>query len=434
MGWTSLVAGLIFTAVLSLVYVTISVPISGSVAAASSANSNMFYFLLSTPSILLYTTAGVLEALLWGTSPEKMSYGFASFEIAKVITGYTAIVIFHLTLVGAILAVIGAQVVQIASLFVFTRKEYTSGPSMQIIKSMVKNGWIALLNNIHPLIVSLDFLLVGVLTGSTNILALYGAALIFGNVVNYSGAIASGLYPSILSGKDPSESTNQIFELQLIFLFPMVLGAIVLREQLLNLLNSEYTSGAFILVIITIGAIFSSLQSIPDSVIAGSDTTDVNEKANFASYLKSKLFLLSKINLGLAVAYLISVAIAAYFLRVPSPATANIAQYDTLGELWATASAGMFAAGYFLKMHYVRKMIRIRINSRLLSALVISSIFYSLALYLLSMILTPTGGEISQALRIFAIGIISLAVYGGLMYSLSEITRNLMRAVVRTFV
>lgn len=437
-GRTAVVSGLLFSAVLTVIYLIISFPISGSVSAVSSLQANFFFFLISTPQVLLYVLSGALEAVLWGVSPEKGSYGFASFEIAKVIIGYVTVSVLHLSLTGAIITVIAAQIVQMLSLMLFTKGEYGATTSFETIRSMLKTGWLAILNNIHPLVINMDFLVVGIITASTLPLALYGSAVTIGNVVQFSSALAAGLYPSILSGRDPTKPTSQILELQLIFLAPMALGAILLSYQLLALLNPAYVSATLILAVLTVGACFSSVQMVQDSVIAGSDTTDVNSKVKMSLYFKGKLFLLAKINLVLAAAYLAGVAVDAHFFGIQG-SSPNISSFDLLGLLWATAGAGMYAVGFVVKAIEVRKITHISISASLVRSIIVSSIVFSVVLLILSHFLLPgpgqpSNGTLIQALLIFATGLVSLAAYGAVMYTMDATARNLVRAVIRTFI
>ena len=437
-GRTAVVSALLFAAVLTVVYVIISLPISGSVSAVSVSQSNLFFFLISAPQVVLYALSGALEATLWGVSPEKASYGFASFEIAKVIIGFVAVSVFRLSLAGAIIAVIGAQIIQVLSLMFFTKSEYGAKVSFETIRSMVKTGWLAVLNNIHPLVINMDFLIVGIITASTLPLALYGSALTIGGVVQYSSVLAAGLYPSVLSGRDPTKPTSQILELQLIFLAPVALGAILLAYPLLQLLNPTYVSATLILTVLTVGFCFSSIQSVQDSVIGGSDTTDAASNVKMSLYFKGRLFWLSKVNMTVAAAYLVGVSLSAHFFGMQGNSS-NISAYDSIGLLWAIASTGMYIAGFLAKFVELRKIVSISISPNLVKAIIFSSLVFSAILLILSHLLLPAPGQpanstLVQAALILGIGMVSLAAYSMIMYVMDATVRGLVKGVIRTFV
>jgi O-antigen/teichoic acid export membrane protein len=431
-GWTSVVAVLIFTAVLASLFVIVSIPLASDFPTASPANTNFFFFLLSTPQILLYTLAGALESLLWGVSPEKASYGFASFEVAKIVVAFVGVSIFHLSLEGAVLAVIAAQIVQILVLISFSRHDFKARPSFEVIGAMVRAGWLAILDLLDTFVITLDFLVVSLITGSLLPIALYGAAAIIGNVVTYSGSVASGLYASVLSGKDASKSTNQVFELQIILLIPLTLGTIILSKQLLNLLNPEYDIGATILVILVIGYAFFSIQSVEDSVISGADTTDSNLHATASSYLRGSLFWLSKINLLFASLYLVGVALIARSLGMLS-GSGYLGQYELMGEVWAMLALGIFATGFVSKARYMRKFARLSIDSKVAFSILISSVVYAAILFTLAYVVFPNlpNGEIPQAVRLVAIGVSSICFYFATMYGISSSFRKITKVIMK---
>lgn len=442
-GKTVLIASLIFSAVLVPVYLLISYLTAGLVSEAAPPHPNLFYYLISTPQVLLYILAATLEGILWGTNPVKGSWGLALFEVAKVPIGFVAVRVLRLSLEGAILAVIGAQIVQIVSLFVFTRKDITLGIiSFAVIKRIVRTGWLAILNNLHPLVISLDFQVVAIFTLSTLPIAYYSAALAVATAVSYSGFLASGLYPSILAGKDAGKASTQVMELQVAFLVPMTIGATLLSRQLLHLLkppSGDYSIAAPILWILIIATAFSSLQATLDSIILGSETIDSNTNSaiGFSSYVRSKLFLLSRINLSISAAYLITLAIAVRILTLDNLVTTGsifgLSSYIFLGVCWAIASTGAAVAGFFLKLSYARKIARISLGKEISIAILIASIIFTISLYFLSLIIVPVGGKVEQAAILLFLGIVSISIYGGVLLALSQTVRNLARMALTNY-
>ncbi len=117
-GKTVMFGTAIFSLVLSVAYIFLSFGVAGTVSGGFS--SNIYYFLISTPQVPLYIFSGVMESILWGSAPARASFGFGVFEISKVIIGGVAVAIFHLSLTGAILAIIGAQIIQVITILIFT--------------------------------------------------------------------------------------------------------------------------------------------------------------------------------------------------------------------------------------------------------------------------------------------------------------------------
>jgi O-antigen/teichoic acid export membrane protein len=436
LGKTIAVGSAIFSIILTGIFLAISIPIAGTIHGQVSSSPNLFYFILSSPQIALYTFAGSFEALLWATSPERNSIGFASFEIAKVAIGFYTIAILHLSLTGSIVTVVLAQAFQLGFTAFMTRNEFKDKVSLGTFSRMVKTGWLAILNNLHNLIRSFDFLVIAAFTGSLNLLAYFAAALVISAITGYSTFLGQGLYPSVLAGADPKTATKQVLELQLLFLFPMVLGGIFLRMQLLNLLNPFYISASGILIVLAVGSGFDSLQSLFESSISASDRTDAVEKVNLGIYLQSRLFLLSRINLSLAGAYLGSlVVIGAVFgpQILSNPSSTGLLL--NLGLIWASVNASISFLALMMKIYYHRRFAPFSLDSEMIRALVVGSAVFSILMYFIGVNYhPPQKEEIVQALNILGIGVLGFGSYGAVVYALSKTVRGLVRAIIHNLV
>ena len=136
----------------------------------------------------------------------------------------------------------------------------------------------------------------------------------------------------------------------------MTAGEIVLATPLMHLLNKSYASGSPVLMILALSQAFYSISLTFDNVISGTDKTDAEGKANFSAYLKSKMFLISKINLGIGIAYLAIVALVALSFNSAPATILGYSRYDFLGVCWAISALGMFAIIVGLKVKEVSKV------------------------------------------------------------------------------
>jgi O-antigen/teichoic acid export membrane protein len=433
LGRTILVGSGFFSIFLTVIFLIISIPIAATIHSQVSSQPNVYYFFLSSPQIFLYTFAGSFEALLWATSPERNSLGFASFEVAKVLIGFFTIDILHLTLTGAILTLVFAQGFQFILTVFLTRHEYKDKISLKTISRMIKTGWLAVLNNLGNLLKSFDFLVITAFTGSANLLALFAAAVVIATATSYSSYLGQGLYPSILRGGDAKSTVKQVFELQLVFLSPMILGAIFLRTQLLKLLNPAYIYSADALTILVIANAFESLQALFESTLTASDTTDVSENVKVSAYMKSKLFLVSKINLSLATAYLTSLVIIGLVFapRISSSLATNNPILSEVAVVWAIVNVIISFTSFVLKAYYARRLAPFSLDFELIRALVFGSVVFAVVMYFIgAFYIPPQKSEVTQALNIFAIGIFGLAIYFGIVGCLSKTVRSLIKAMV----
>ncbi len=432
LGKSAMVEAALFSLVLTSFYLVISFILAGAI--SGNYSTNLYFFLISAVQIPLYTFSGVLEGILWGAAPERASFGFGVFEIAKVVIGGLAVAVFHLSLTGAILAVTGAQAVQIAVALYLARGEFTDKVSFEIIRRMLRSGWLAILNLSGTFVATFDVLLVALVTGAIaeNLIALYSAALVYASVVTYSNWIAFGLYAGILSGIDPRRSANQILELQYFFTAPMVVGEIILAYPLLHVFKQDYALGVPILTVLAIASAFNAFSLTFDSIITGSDRSDAATDATFASFLKSKLFLVAKINIITSAIYLVVVSSVSHYFALGGPVIFGMQQDLFIGVVWATAALGMWATNVLLKVQLVRKITYLSISSKNFVSLVLGTASFGAILYLLSRIIVIRGGAVLQALYILVMGSVGLLVYAAIVMSISSEMRKLTKQAIQS--
>jgi len=425
LGKTLLVECALFSAVLSVVYVIVSIALAGAIYGSYAAN--LYFLLISTPQIPLYIFILALEAILWGSSPEKASYGFGIFEIAKVVVGGVSVAVLHLGLTGAILAVTGAQVVQLGVTLYLTRHEFSDKISFEIISRMLRNGWLAILNLTGTFVSNFDVLLVALLTGaiSKNVIAFYAAAFAYASIITYSSWIAYGLYAGILSGIDARKSANQILELQYLFTAPMVLGEIILASPLLHIFKQNYSLAAPVLTILAVASAFNAISLTFDNIITGTDTTDTSSDASFSTYLGSKMFFVAKINLAISVVYLVAVSFVSYLFSSGGPTIFGVEREIFIGILWAGAALGMWVVAVILKLRVVRQITKLTIPARNAVSILLGSVGFGAVLELLSRQIAIHGGSVVQAMYILGMGAVALGVYTAIVLAISPELRNL---------
>jgi len=121
--------------------------------------------------------------------------------------------------------------------------------------------------------------------------AYYGVSSAIASVVAYSSSLAFALYPKLLAGAKSDDVTLSL-RMVLMFAMPMLIGAIILSEDLLLTLNPAYGAASPILIILALSSLFASLSSIFESIIMGVENFDAVAKVSFRRAFKSNLFLL----------------------------------------------------------------------------------------------------------------------------------------------
>ncbi len=429
-GPSALALAGIFAVVLTVVFVLISIPIS-------SVGNNFFYFLISVPQIPLTVLGAVLEALILATNPERWSIGFGLFELSKVGLGIFLVAVFHLTLEGAILTIIGAQAIQLATVTIFARKELMGKVSKSLIGRTLRGAWLALLMSLPSFITGFDDIIIFAFIGTTLPLAFFNAANTFASVSLYSSFLATGLYPSILSGKDPSKSTSQILEIQLMILAPILTGTLILGSKLLNILNSKqgtYVQVFPVLLVLVFSAAFFSFGPTLEGVIMGSDRTDVAETVEQRNFLNSRLFLLAKINIVGGIAYIASIAAIGIAHRggILANGFLNMPFNVWVAVLWGVANVCMAFGLLLVKARYVRKIASLKISRGVILSVAAATAVFAVSLVLIEPMIPIVRKEIPQTLYIIAGGVGPLVIYFIVLYLLSPVARQLVQASINT--
>jgi O-antigen/teichoic acid export membrane protein len=442
---TVLLGSVIISAALTVAFIFVSLLTSGFLAPIPGGHSNFFYFLLSSPQVLLYTLVVAFEGMLWGSSPEKQSYGFVSFEVAKVLVGLSAFTVFHLRLEGAIFAVIVAQLVQVVTILFLTRNDFAAPVSMSTLRMWFRSGWPSVFQNLYPVILNLDLtivaffiprVLVAISSGSSALVPAnsllidyFGTARVISSVVGYSDGLAYGLYPSILSGDDPKQKTSYVLELQLMIIGPMLIGAIVLGHRLLVLFNPTYTPGTLMIIPLAFSYVFYSLRPLVEGVIMGSEKVDIGEKMSLKQYFQSKLFLISKIDLLTSAGYIFVIAAMSAILARVMPM--SVYGLVLVGIAWAVANLGRSIVTFAMKLTHSNKIARPSLPSGTVLALVVSSLVFGTSLYLVNQLpfLAPALGKVHQAAEVIVIGAVGMAIYTGVLSVLSNSAKKLIKDV-----
>lgn len=283
--------------------------------AAKSVNADIIFFLLGSLILIFLILIGNFESIAYGYKPHIPSYGFIIFEIIKVILGLITVFYMRTGLYGALLSLLIAYIAQSIFLFIALKDELHGNFDMEIAKKWFKMGWIPFYNDFSSFLLSLDILIVTLLTSSSEPIAFWKAAGTITMIIGFSSSLASALYPKLLSGGSGKDIENS-FKLVLMFSIPLTFGAIILAEPLLKILKSEYILAVPILIVSSINVFIGTLRSIVNSIIIGTESIDIYENVTLKKLLKSRLFLLPSLTYISSIFYLpIIYFITIYFLK-----------------------------------------------------------------------------------------------------------------------
>ena len=310
---------------------------------------DFFYFLVFSPHVFLSYVSVALEGVSQGYAPQYIGYSFLLFETIKVAAAYLIVVIGGWRLLGALVAVMVAQLAKmvylIAATFPMVRE---SSFEFEHVKRYLRLAWIPLYYQLTEFIGAVDVYIVVYFAGSTLPVAMFRVAQVLATTVLYSSAFSQALYPRILAKKS-SGDIEETLRLTFMFAFPMSVGLVVMAPSLLCIFGVKYLSASAVLPVMAFALFLASLTRVLEVVILGTEEVDAREKASFSEYLKSRLFVFPTAKSLFQCVYL---AILVVFL---------VLRLADIALLWAAAFA--LGKALFLAWEYVysKKIIDYRV-------------------------------------------------------------------------
>ena len=265
--------------------------------------------------VILYYAISTLEAVAQGIRPEVPSYGFFVFEIAKVVLVIWLVMESRLGLVGAILAIAFAQIVQILLLAFKIKDAIVGNFDKELAKRWLKVFWLPIFGAVSGILGNFDGLIVPALTGSPIPLTYFKVPGIISAVITYSGSLAIALYPKLLAGGGKKDVETSI-RFVLMFGIPMSVGAFVLAQPLLYLLNPTYSDLTWILRVMIPASLIVSLSGIFSTVLVGTEKVELNFNSKFKDFMKSNLFIVPSITYVSSAFYILGLIMIVYVSTV----------------------------------------------------------------------------------------------------------------------
>jgi len=326
---------------------------------------------IEIPIIYIYT---LLEAALNASKPQSNYYAQLIQEVVKLPIAIILVITLRLGLAGAIWAAVAGFTARALTLAFLARGIGWGNPSRQIAYMLLTRSWLPLYASIPPNILALDNIIVALGYGSAEPLGYATAAYLLGSITTMSGTLATGLYPRMLqspSPRDVEESLKMVFMIAI----PSATGITLLSAPLLNILRPDYVQAAVVLPILQLQAIVSIMLSVMDSVIAGEERVDYDEKAGFRRLVRSRLFLIPSLNYLYAAAYLPTLTLSIILLRPAGPITV----------LWIWILTGFTASLGFLlyKVKIARSRVPFKFPTKSFARYIMATIPMTALLYVL---------------------------------------------------
>lgn len=417
-------SGVFFNSIVSLLSATLFIVLSPVFSASVSIDASTILAFILWIIVIHHTSS--LESVCYGAEPHIVGYGTIVFETSKVVIGAILVGYFRLSLMGAVLAVDSAMIIQ-ALYYSIKLSKHFKGPFMpKEVGRWFKMGWIPLTSIAPGLVSSQDALALTLLTGSLLPVAYIRAANIFAGVIFFAGALAVGLYPRLLSGgtgKDIKES----LELVLLFLIPMTLGQLILAEPLLYLLREGYAPVYNVLRIMVLCSAVIVMKNFFSTIMLGVEKTDVDEKASWKQLMKSYLMKIPLIDFAGSVAYVATAAVMVKILNdLKSPWTL-ISMSAALCSLFVN----LFTTLYFFTLS--KRLVSFDLDFRRVSKMFISGLAMSAILLLLYPESAKSGQIIFVLTSLMPVILFGAVVYFATLCLIDGESRVLLKSVLGWF-
>ena len=409
---TSLTMNLVFSLMGCLVLLSVS-PY-----AAKTVNSDPLLFMIGSVTLLAMYSVASLEAVAQGSIPQINAYGFLVLQAMKVILGVVMILYMKTGIYGAFVSVLAANIAEAIFLFANLRSYVTKANlDWSTAKNWLRTSWIPLYSGLAPILISLDALIVTLLTSSTEPIALWKAALMISQVVGYSSLLTYALYPKLLAGGTEKDVETSL-KLVLMFAVPSAIGAVLLAEPLIQIFKSEFIIASNILRISVITTFLACIGGILETIIVGTEKIDTKD-ASFKKLLKSRLFLLPTLNYAKLLMYLpiICVTTIAIINLQAEPVYLNIALACNIIAL--VAYVPIIAYMYIL----AQKILPFHFPMASLGKHLLASV----AIVAIATTLYPRG-----AIQTITLVAISALAYFLILYAIDKDTRDLVSQVIST--
>jgi len=312
-GKTGIFAGLIFSGIGSIIYV-ISVLIT--VEQTDAEQSIVLLGIILVPVTFLNR---VLTSITIGWRPQGVSYGQIVFGATQVFGALFFVYFMKMNIEGVILTVTTAYVISILFYINYNKKQLIDSIKIKFLKKWVNLSWISMYPALGDMIYALDIMVFSVITHSVIGLAFWTASTMLSIVISNAGLISRAVYSKLLQGKNTEfvqDNVRHLFYFAILFLG----FTITFAKPGLFVLNPEYIVAEYIVIFLALKSFLYVISGNLRTFVTGIETVDTDKNSTFKDYFKSKLIIMSTLELIQSISYIVflSITISILVLTVES--------------------------------------------------------------------------------------------------------------------
>ena len=365
----------------------------------------------------------VLSGINLGWKPQAVSYGILVMGVTQIPMALIFVYFFDMGVMGIIISVAIANISSIIVLAISAREIIKKEFQIKFLKKWFRLSWLPFYPGIAGMVHAYDVVVFSLMVGSVEGIGFWTAAVLLPNLISNSGLISTAVYAKLLQkGKMENLQRNvtQIF----FFAFPLSAIVIVFAEPGLFILNPIYQIAFPVVIIMTFQVVLNTLSTVFQSMLKGVETVDVDEKASFKQYIKSKLFLLPTL---LLIQYSVYITLLVIMLWVAG------SDYDLIDLITYWAIIMLSTQIPITICHYimVRKHLQITFEfSIILKYFAISSVVFSLIYYLTEQFLEYDSNVFVFIPAVLLFTMIGVFGYISITYLVDSRTKHLVSEII----
>jgi O-antigen/teichoic acid export membrane protein len=407
----ALKTGVVANLVLALISVGIFIPLVPTITFALKVEAYLIMYFIATVQMVELYLINALEAGLRAEKPEALGYGLLIEEVCKLAIAYLLIVKFHEPLIGAMIALVTAVLIQIAFYTKLVSGRFSDKIQWKYVREWLKGSVVNIYYLIGAQTAAVLFILLFVFGGAIA-RGEYSAATTVSNVISYSIFLSFALYPKLLAEESVEHVTTSL-KMVLMFAIPMTAGALAIPSSLLIILRQTYSEVAPLLSVLAIDSFIATVGSFYTWVVFGVEKLDEEAKIPLKQLMKSNIFKI----------YTLSYIHAAITLPIAYFVLTNFTLNQPLLAAICVAIINMVTrfSMFLVLCVIVRKTVRTRIPWNSAAKYVFASAVMAIVLFLI-----PPQENSYLTLGIVAMGAI---LYFALLMMIDKETRNLAKIV-----
>jgi len=208
------------------------------------------------------------------------------------------------------------------------------------------------------------------------------------------------------------------------FAFPLSAMVIIFAEPGLFILNPIYQIAFPVVIIMTFQVFLNTLSTVFQSMLKGIETVDVDEKASFKQYVKSKLFLLPTL---LLIQYSVYIILLVSMLWTAAPDSNLIDLIIYWAIIMLSTQIPITICHYMM----VRKHLEVKFEAgMILKYFAISSVVFGLIYYLIEQFLEYNSNVFVFVPNVLLFVIIGVFGYVSITYLVDSRTRRITSEII----